>query len=557
MPLINKTPEWAALESLSEAAAATPLRRRFSEDPARGEKYAVEAAGLYLDYSKNHFDQQTFDALVALAKAAELEAARKAMFSGEPINRTENRAVLHPALRDFSLRSYQVNGEDVSKAVARERQKIGAFVDAVSAGSIKGAKGDALDTVVNIGIGGSDLGPLMAVDALKPYWTEERRTFFVSNVDGRHLSDALEAIDPHRTLFVVASKTFTTQETMTNAASARAWLVEKTGDEKSVGAHFVALSTNERAVTDFGIGPDRMFRFWDWVGGRFSLWSAIGLSLALQIGHRNFDDMLRGAHLMDEHFREAPLEGNMPLILALMGVWNRNFLKMSGHAVLPYDQGLHRFPAYLQQAEMESNGKSVAMDGAALPYASAPTIFGEPGTNGQHAFYQLLHQGSDIIASDFIAPALSGAPLGDHHEKLLANFLAQPRALMIGKRLEDVSEEMKASGRTAAEIDALAPHKVFPGGRPSNTILLERLEPATLGALIALYEHKILCQGVIWGVNSFDQWGVELGKTLAKQVLPDIAPLNEEKAAVTAYDSSTNTLINRINKIRSENKSND
>ncbi|GAB4527132.1 MAG: glucose-6-phosphate isomerase [Amphiplicatus sp.] len=546
---IVKTPAWARLEKLA-AAPRPSARALFERDPGRAARMSLEAAGLYLDYSKNRITPEIFDALLALAEAAALEKARARMFAGEKINVTEQRAVLHVALRDFAMRAYHVDGEDVSKRVRAEREKMRDFTRRVHAGEWTGYTGAALDTVVNIGIGGSDLGPQMAVEALRPYWTAGRRSFFVSNVDGQHLADTLAALDPARTLFIVASKTFTTQETMTNAASARAWFLEKGGREEDVARHFVALSTNERAVTDFGVDPANMFVFWDWVGGRYSLWSAIGLSIALQVGFDNFERLLKGAHAMDEHFRAAPTGQNMPAILALVGIWNRNFEGAAAHAVLPYDQHLHRLPAYLQQADMESNGKRARADGAPAGCATGPVIFGEPGTNGQHAFYQLIHQGTDLVSADFIAPALSHAPIGDHHEKLLANFIAQQEALMIGRTEAEARAEMQAQGLAQKDIDRLAPHKVFPGGRPVNAILMDKLTPETLGALIALYEHKIFCQGAIWGINSFDQWGVELGKTLAGRVLPELARLGEEKPPADGHDASTNALIDRVNRIR-------
>lgn len=546
---ITRTEEWKCLATLAKAPPS--MRAAFVRDPGRAERFSIEAAGLFLDFSKNRIDDEIVASLIALARAARFEAARDRMFAGEKINATEGRAVLHVALRDLSGRACEVDGADVSKAVRAEREKMRAFAARIHSGEAKGFTGKTLDTVVNIGIGGSDLGPAMAVEALRPYWIEGRRTFFVSNVDGQHLGDALAQCDSARTLFIVASKTFTTQETMTNAASARKWFLGRGGSERDVAKHFVALSTNAKAVADFGIDPAGMFVFWDWVGGRFSLWSAIGLSIALQAGYENFESLLKGAHRMDEHFHEAPIERSMPALLALAGIWNRNFLNIGAHAVLPYDQHLARLPAYLQQAEMESNGKSRRMDGTPVASATAPVIFGEPGTNGQHAFYQLLHQGTDVVSADFIAAALSHEPLGDHHEKLLANFLAQPEALMRGKTEDEARAEMAAKGLSQSEIDRLAPHKVFPGERPTNSILMEKLTPETLGALIALYEHKIFCQGVIWGVNSFDQWGVELGKILAAAILPELAPAGAKKAPAKGHDASTNGLIDRLNRIRS------
>ncbi len=550
MTSLSQTPEWKALAADAESLAHTTMRALFDGDPARFSRYSIEAAGLFLDYSKSKISEDVVDHLITLAAARDVEGARKRMLDGEPVNTTENRAVLHPALRDFAMRDYHVAGENVSPMIRAERQKMKAFAASVHSGARKGHTGKPLDTVVNIGIGGSDLGPLMAVEALRPYWIEGRRTFFVSNVDGQHLADTLADCDPERTLFIVASKTFTTQETMTNAASAKEWFLGQGGDAAAVAKHFIALSTNARAVEAFGIAPDNMFVFWDWVGGRYSMWSAIGMSIALQVGFENFEKLLKGAHAMDEHFRTAPLRENMPVMLALVGVWNRNFLGAAAHAVLPYDQHLHRLPAYLQQADMESNGKRVSVDGAAADVATGPVIFGEAGTSGQHAFYQLLHQGTDLISADFIAPAISQSETGAHHEILLSNFLAQTEALMRGKTEQEAREELRVQGFAKPDVEALTPHKIFPGDRPTNSILMERLTPETLGALIALYEHKIFVQGVIWSVNSFDQWGVELGKVLAKAVLPEIARCGEEKSAATEHDASTNGLIDRVNSIR-------
>ena len=549
---ITATAQWRALEKDAASLAGISMRALFDRDPGRFARYSIEAAGLFLDYSKSRVNDAVIDHLKALAQAARLEAARDAMLSGEEINITERRAVLHPALRDFSERDYFVGGENVSQLVRAELAKMKAFCSEVHSGARKGHTGKPLTSVVNIGIGGSDLGPVMVTAALRPYWIAGRRAHFVSNIDGQHIGDVLSACDPETTLFIIASKTFTTQETMTNAETARRWFLGNGGGEAGIAQHFITLSTNEAAVKAFGIAPENMFEFWDWVGGRYSLWSAIGLSIALQVGFENFEKLLRGAHAMDEHFRSAPLRENMPVMLALIGIWNRNFMGAAAHAVLPYDQHLHRLPAYLQQADMESNGKRVDLDGAAVSCATGPMIFGEPGTNGQHAFYQLLHQGTDLVSADFIAPAISQHETGDHHVKLLSNFLAQTEALMRGKTEPEVRAEMKQAGLAQSEIDRLAPHKTFPGDRPSNSILMERLTPETLGALIALYEHKIFCQGVIWGVNSFDQWGVELGKSLAKSILPDLAQAGERKAPAAGRDASTNGLIDRINEIRSK-----
>ncbi len=550
MTAISSTPQWKKLEADAAGLARVPMRALFEGDADRFARYFIDAAGLFLDYSKNKLTDEVVEHLLALASAADVEARRAAMFAGEAINTTEDRAVLHMALRAGAADAYSIAGEDVSAAVRAELNKMKGFCARVHQGAFKGYSGKALDTVVNIGIGGSDLGPQMAVAALQPFWIGGRRTFFVSNVDGQHLADTLGEVDPERTLFIIASKTFTTQETMTNANSARAWFLENGAGEGDIAKHFIALSTNAEAVAAFGIDKDNMFQFWDWVGGRYSLWSAIGLSIALQVGFENFEKLLAGARRMDEHFKTAPLAQNMPVMLALAGVWNRNFMGASAHAILPYDQHLVRLPAYLQQADMESNGKRVARDGAVVAHATGPVLFGEPGTNGQHAFYQLLHQGTDIISADFIAPAFSQRELGDHHQILLSNFLAQTEALMRGKTETEVRDELRGEDKTDAEIDALSPHKVFPGDRPTNSILMERLEPETLGSLIALYEHKIFVEGVIWGINSFDQWGVELGKVLAREILPEIAAVDEVKPQARAHDASTNGLINKINAMR-------
>ena len=544
---------WAKLDQLGFELSKRRAIALFDEDPSRAGDFSIEAAGLFLDYSKNKVSRAARAALLELARAADLEGAIAAMMAGEKINTTEGRAVLHVALRDFSGRTYRIDGVDVAPVIAAERAKMKAFADRMQANALIGFSRRPIDTIVNIGIGGSDLGPFMAVEALRPYWLKGRRAYFVSNVDGQHLADTLAAVDPATTLFIIASKTFTTEETMTNAASARRWFLQNGGDESSIARHFIALSTNSKAVTAFGIAPENMFVFWDFVGGRYSMWSAIGLSIALQCGWSAFEAMLKGASVLDEHFRSSPVERNMPALLALVGVWNRNVMGAAAHAVLPYDQHLHRLPAYLQQLDMESNGKGVSRAGSPLHRGSGPVIFGEPGTNGQHAFYQLIHQGTDIIACDFIGAALTSSPLGDHHEKLLANFLAQPEALMLGKDEAAVRAELTREGLAPDAIDRLAPHKVFRGDRPSNTILMERLTPETLGALVALYEHKVFCQGVIWGLNSFDQWGVELGKILAKSIMPKIAGLGEKRIAASGHDGSTLALIDRINAIRARN----
>ncbi len=549
---ITTSAPWRRLSTLAAELRKHRTIDLFRDDGNRAEKFSLEAAGLYLDYSKNRISDAALAALVDLAHAADLSGAIRRMGSGEKINVSEGRAVLHVALRDFTGRAYEVDGDNVAPLIAAERARMQSFAERYEAGVLKGYAGQPVDTIVNIGIGGSDLGPLMAVEALRPSWLKGKRAYFVSNVDGQHLADTLEALDPAKTLFIVASKTFTTEETMTNARSARAWFLARGAAEKDVASHFIALSTNSEAVTSFGIAPENMFRFWDWVGGRYSMWSAIGLSIALQCGWRSFEAMQTGAHLMDEHFRASPIEANMPALLALVGVWNRNFMSAASQAILPYDQHLHRLPAYLQQLDMESNGKSVTISGARTPCATGPVIFGEPGTNGQHAFYQLIHQGTDIIACDFIAAAKSASPLADHHEKLLANYLAQTEALMLGKDEDSVRAELASAGICETDIDRLAPYKIFDGDRPTNSILMERLTPENFGALIALYEHKVFCQGVIWGINSFDQWGVELGKVLAKKILPEIGKLGETKSPALTHDGSTRRLIDRINAFRAK-----
>ena len=550
MPPATQFASWRRLETLALELGKSRAADLFAADGGRAPRYSLAAAGLFLDYSKNKISDAARNALLDLAREADIEGAIAAMVSGEKINETEDRAVLHVALRDFSDRAYRVDGENVAPLIAAERKKMKAFATRFEKGELKGFTGETIDRVVNIGIGGSDLGPLMTVRALRPYWLDAVSAHFVSNVDGQHLADTVKKLDPARTLFIIASKTFTTEETMTNAASAREWLLRGGAKEADIARHFIALSTNAGAVKAFGIAPENMFEFWDWVGGRFSMWSAIGLSIALQCGWTTFERLLQGANQMDEHFRAAPLFENMPVMMALAGVWNRNFMGAASHAVLPYDQHLLRFPAYLQQLDMESNGKRVTMEGRAVAARTGPVIFGEPGTSGQHAFYQLIHQGTDLVSADFIAPAKSASPLSDHHEKLLANFLAQSEAMMIGKTEPLARAELLASGCSEAETSRLAPHRVFPGDKPTNTILMERLTPETLGALVALYEHKIFVEGRLWGVNSFDQWGVELGKSLAARIRPEIAKLGEKKPEAHGHDGSTNQLIDRINKIR-------
>ncbi len=546
MPNLISKPAWQTLVTHAQEMRNVHLRDLFAEEPDRFSTFSLQDDDLLLDFSKNRVTRKTLDLLLNLAREADLEGWRDRMLQGRPINVTENRAVLHVALRNRSNRSILVDGEDVMPAVNAVLARMRDFSDQVRSGAWKGHGGAAITDIVNIGIGGSDLGPVMVCEALKPYQRADLRPHFVSNVDGAHLLDVLAGLDPARTLFVVASKTFTTQETMTNAASARAWLVERLGDETAVARHFVAASTNADAVAAFGIDIANMFEFWDWVGGRYSLWSAIGLPIALAIGMDEFENLLAGGHQMDEHFRTAPLDRNMPVILAVLGVWYRNFLGASSHAVLPYDQHLHRLPAYLQQCDMESNGKSVRRDGQRVDYATGPIIWGEPGTNGQHAFYQLIHQGTELIPADFLAAAVSQTPLGDHHQKLLANFLAQTEALAFGKTEAEARRDLEDQGLAGHALEALLPHKLFEGNRPTNAILYPRLTPRLLGRLIALYEHKIFCQGIIWGINSFDQWGVELGKQLAKAILPEL----DGDVQITSHDSSTNGLINRIKRLR-------
>ncbi|HYH38662.1 MAG TPA: glucose-6-phosphate isomerase [Azospirillum sp.] len=542
MSALTQSAAWAALSAHRAAMAGVQMRDLFAGDPGRFSRFSLEAAGLLFDYSKNRITDETIKLLLDLARQQDVEGWRDRMFAGEKINTTENRAVLHTALRNRSNRPVLVDGKDVMPDVNGVLARMGRFVEAVRDGAWTGYTGQPITDIVNIGIGGSDLGPVMVTEALTPYLHPNIGVHFVSNVDGTHIMETLEWLDPESTLFVIASKTFTTQETLTNAHTARRWFLESAQDEAFVAKHFVAVSTNEAEVRKFGIDPENMFGFWDWVGGRYSLWSAIGLPIALGIGMEAFEELLDGAHAMDEHFRTAPLERNMPVLMAMLGVWYVDFWDAKSHAVLPYDQYLHRFPAYLQQLDMESNGKSVDRQGNPVDYATGPVVFGEPGTNGQHAFYQLIHQGTELVPCDFLAPAATHNPVGDHHRILLSNFFAQPEALMRGKRADEVRDEMRRKGVPDAEIESLVPHRVFAGNKPSNSILFRKLSPHTLGALVALYEHKVFVQGVVWGINSFDQWGVELGKQLAGKILPELmAPC--AAAPMPGHDGSTAGLI--------------
>lgn len=544
----TQTQAWKQLSEHYRSMKDQSMRDLFAQDPERFQKFTICFENILLDYSKNLINEQTLPLLRQLAQEVNLSQAQEAMRSGQKINKTENRAVFHIALRNQSGQAMPVDGQDVMPEVKQVLAQMESFSQDIINGNWKGYTGKAIQDIVNIGIGGSDLGPLMVSEALKPYQKEHIRLHFVSNVDGTHIAETLKKINPETTLFIIASKSFTTQETMTNAQSARQWFLEAASSEEHIKKHFVALSTNREAVMAFGIDPQNMFQFWDWVGGRYSLWSAIGLPIACGIGFDNFQDLLAGAHAMDQHFFEAPAEENMPLTLALLGIWYTNFFEAESEAILPYDQYLHRFAAYFQQGNMESNGKSVDRNGKPVSYATGPIIWGEPGTNGQHAFYQLIHQGTRLIPCDFMAPAISQNPIGDHHPKLLANFFAQTEALMKGKSESEAQEELQEAGKSEEEITNLLPFKIFDGNRPTNSLLFKKLDPRTLGSLIALYEHKIFVQGVIWNIFSFDQWGVELGKQLAKTILPEL----EGDTLVDNHDSSTNGLINAFKTMRKE-----
>lgn len=521
------------------------LKDLFASDPARFEKFSLRLEDILLDYSKNRIDERTMALLVQLAKECKLEDAIKAMFSGEKINVTEGREVLHTALRNQSENPVLVEGEDVMPKVRSVLAHMKDFTNRILSGEWRGYTGLKITDVVNIGIGGSDLGPVMVTEALKSYKTR-LNMHFVSNVDGTHMAETLKGLNPETTLFLIASKTFTTQETMANAMSAKEWFLQSGAKQEDVAKHFAALSTNLSGVAAFGIDTANMFEFWDWVGGRYSLWSAIGLSIALGIGYENFEQLLEGAYVADEHFKNTEFERNIPVVLGLLGVWYNNFFDAESHAILPYDQYLHRFAAYFQQGDMESNGKYVDRNGDRVDYQTGPIIWGEPGTNGQHAFYQLIHQGTKLIPCDFIAPAVSHNPIGNHHQLLLSNFFAQTEALMNGKTEDEVFAELEKSGKSKSDIDALKSYKIFEGNRPTNSFLLKKITPRSLGTLIALYEHKIFVQGIIWNIYSFDQWGVELGKQLANTILPELK--SEEQ--VNSHDSSTNGLINQYKRWR-------
>ena len=548
LPVISpdQTKAWKQLSVLAQEMQSTRISDLFKNQPDRFEKYAISNGDILFDYSKNAINDQVREQLVALANECGLSDAIKSMFNGEKINVTENRAVLHTALRNYAGTPVMTEGVDVMPGIKAVQLQMRSFCDRLHAGEWKGFTGKAIKQIVNIGIGGSDLGPFMVTEALKPYWVKGIQTYFVSNVDGTHIAETLKKLDPEVTLFLIASKTFTTQETMTNALSARQWFLEYAKEETAVAKHFVALSTNEKEVVKFGIDKANMFEFWDWVGGRYSLWSAIGLSIALTIGYDNFEQLLRGAHEADNHFSQTPFEKNIPVLMALIGIWYTNFFGAESEAILPYDRYLHRFAAYFQQGNMESNGKTIDRNGNKVNYATGPIIWGEPGTNGQHAFYQLIHQGSPLIPCDFIAPAISHNPVGDHHVKLLSNFFAQTEALMNGKTREEVIAEFEKAGKDKASYEHLVPFKVFDGNRPTNSILIKKITPFTLGQLIAYYEHKIFVQGVLWNIYSFDQWGVELGKQLANRILPE---LTDDKI-VNSHDGSTNGLINNFKKMR-------
>jgi glucose-6-phosphate isomerase len=547
-PKINptETDSWRQLKEHYEEMKDLSMKNLFREEADRFSKFSTSIDDIVFDYSKNRINDRTIGLLLKLAEECKVKEAIEGMFNGDKINETENRSVLHVALRNFSKEPMYSEGKDVMPQVKKVLRQMKSFCDKIHSGEWRGYSGKRIRYIVNIGIGGSDLGPLMVTEALKPYWIQDIQTYFVSNVDGTQIVETLKKVKPERTLFLIASKTFTTQETMTNAHTAREWFLKKAKDEKHIAQHFAALSTNEKEVVKFGINKKNMFEFWDWVGGRYSLWSAIGLSIALTIGYKNFEQLLKGGHETDKYFRATPFEKNISVLMALVGLWYTNFFGSQTEAILPYDQYMHRFAAYFQQGDMESNGKSVDRNGEPVSYSTGPIIWGEPGTNGQHAFYQLIHQGTLLIPCDFIVPAQTHNPIGDHHLKLISNFFAQTEALMNGKTDEEAQKELEKAGSTAEEIAKLLPFKVFSGNRPTNSILIKKITPFTLGELIALYEHKIFVQGVIWNIFSFDQYGVELGKQLANKILPELE--NEDK--IETHDSSTNGLINFYKQMR-------
>ena len=545
MPNLDQSPAWLTVARHFQETASLHMRDLFTADPQRFERFSLQMDEILFDFSKNRIIAETLPLLVDLALQAGLPEKIEAMFTGQKINITEDRAVLHTALRNRTNTPVLVDGQDVMPEVNRVLGRMRTFSDSIRSGGWKGFSGKPICDVVNLGIGGSDLGPKMVCEALKPYGKPGLGVHFVSNVDSTDLVETLKLVNPETTLFLVASKTFTTQETMANAHSARIWFLSATGDETAIARHFAAMSTNTAAVTAFGIDPVNMFEFWDWVGGRYSLWSAIGLSIAIYIGMDNFEELLFGAHRADLHFRNAPLERNIPVVMALLGVWYNNFYNACSHAILPYDQYLLHFAAYFQQGDMESNGKGVDLQGQSIRYATGPVIWGQPGTNGQHAFYQLIHQGTQLIPCDFLAAATSHNPLGEHHPILLSNYLAQTEALMKGKTPDEARAELRQQGITGDRLEMLVQAKTFSGNRPTNSFLYPKLTPEVLGSLIAFYEHKIFTQGVIWNVNSFDQMGVELGKQLAKKILPELSGPDP----VTGHDSSTNGLINAIRRI--------
>jgi glucose-6-phosphate isomerase len=540
------TTSWKKLTVHYEAMKAVHMRTLFAEDPERFQDFSLSFEDILVDFSKNRMTRETLNLLLGLVEEIDLKDAIEKMFTADRINETENRAVLHIALRNRSNTPIALDGEDVMPRVNAVLAKMDSFSNRVIAGEWKGFQQQPITDVVNIGIGGSDLGPAMVTEALKPFARDGMSVHFVSNVDGTHMAETLKKLDAATTLFIVASKTFTTQETMTNAFSAREWFLKYAKDEAHVAKHFVAVSTNAKEVAAFGIDQENMFEFWDWVGGRYSLWSAIGLSIMCYIGPDNFQALLTGAHGMDQHFRTTPFKENIPVILALIGLWYGNFFGAQSETLLPYDQYMHRFPAYFQQGNMESNGKSIDRNGQKVTYQTGPIIWGEPGTNGQHSFYQLIHQGSQLIPADFLAPAISHNPIGEHHPILLSNFFAQTEALMMGKTKAEVIAELKQAGKGESEIEKLAPYKVFDGNKPTNSILFKQLTPRTLGSLIAMYEHKFFVQGVFWNIFSFDQWGVELGKQLAKQIQPEL----QDNTPINTHDSSTNGLINAYKNMR-------